>query len=499
MKKHNHSSGFTLVELLVVISIIAVLVSIVLGYISDARTKARNTALISEVHEQQNTLGLFLTDHDGYPPIPGGSSVANIACLTVGCEFAGQTPASLVSLNKTPTEVAKIPASSLAATAVLATYSKGDTSITDTIAIAGQDYKGLMYYCDQDNGTICTGLARIYYPVRGTYNGACGNGHTEANDGVNSLCYQSPNEQGAGSSNTSTSTSPFTYDSANYPYYSTSDISGYVSGTGWYNNGDSGWYGASSPSSPYTNDGGYGTCLSVYYYNGGSPELHSYCDDINSTFDGSSYPYFSNSSFTDSSSGDGWNGSGYYAASAPSPYTNQGGYGNCLTLTYYNGGSPYDQNWCDDSGTYYDTSYPYYESSDTTGSFSSGNGWNGNGYYANSIPAPYYYENSGAGSSINVYFYNSGSPYSTSFYTSPSWTYDSGSYPYYSLNSISDYNFTNTYGSGWHNNGDSGYYSSSAPNGNHPYINGFGNCVTDTYYNSGSPYDETWCDSNNYF
>lgn len=68
--RHSHSAGFTLIELLVVVSIIALLSTIVFAALSDARTKARNTAKNNLVMEYIKALELYKTDTGSYPSHP---------------------------------------------------------------------------------------------------------------------------------------------------------------------------------------------------------------------------------------------------------------------------------------------------------------------------------------------------------------------------------------------------------------------------------------------
>ncbi len=56
-----------MIELLVVISIIALLSTIVLGALQDARAKARDRALASSVMQLQNAIEIYKTNHGTYP------------------------------------------------------------------------------------------------------------------------------------------------------------------------------------------------------------------------------------------------------------------------------------------------------------------------------------------------------------------------------------------------------------------------------------------------
>ena len=60
--------GFTLIELLVVIAIISLLSSIVLASLSQARTKAKVAATVSQIRQLYNSIALYISDTDIYPP-----------------------------------------------------------------------------------------------------------------------------------------------------------------------------------------------------------------------------------------------------------------------------------------------------------------------------------------------------------------------------------------------------------------------------------------------
>jgi len=273
----------------VVIAIIGILASIILGFLTDARTKAENSAILSEVHEQQNTLALYQTDNNGYPPIPNGGN-SWFACLTNNCELAGQTLVSLVSLAGQNTALAASNApsgSSLTADAILSKYSTGATSLTTAISISGEPYLGLIYFCDASSGAICTGLSRIYYAVHGTGGDVCGIGTRQGDDTVNTLCYQSAGQSGTVSG--SIGNHIYTFDGPTYPYYSTTYLNGFSQGTGWYNNGGTGYYGRTMSTTPYpyaAQYGGQGSCVDVVLYYGNTSE--SYCNTQGSSNDNSS-------------------------------------------------------------------------------------------------------------------------------------------------------------------------------------------------------------------
>ncbi len=65
--KHRLSKGFTLIELMVVISIISLLSSIVLASVKEVREKAQITKIRSEMNQLINALELYKADKGEYP------------------------------------------------------------------------------------------------------------------------------------------------------------------------------------------------------------------------------------------------------------------------------------------------------------------------------------------------------------------------------------------------------------------------------------------------
>lgn len=67
----NSTLGFTLVELLVVISILGILATIGLVVFNSAQVRSRDTARKSDLRQIANALELFYTDYGYYPPVSG--------------------------------------------------------------------------------------------------------------------------------------------------------------------------------------------------------------------------------------------------------------------------------------------------------------------------------------------------------------------------------------------------------------------------------------------
>lgn len=72
----SHSRGFTIIELLVVISIIGLLSTVILASLNSARLRARDARRVSDLKQLQVALELYFDKNDKYP------STLNASLLT---------------------------------------------------------------------------------------------------------------------------------------------------------------------------------------------------------------------------------------------------------------------------------------------------------------------------------------------------------------------------------------------------------------------------------
>ena len=91
----NSKKGFTLIELIVVISIIGVLSTLIINNLNDARARARDSKRKQELSGLKTALRLYYNDYQTYPDAAAGNSdilgcgaSGTAACGGSGADFS---------------------------------------------------------------------------------------------------------------------------------------------------------------------------------------------------------------------------------------------------------------------------------------------------------------------------------------------------------------------------------------------------------------------------
>jgi prepilin-type N-terminal cleavage/methylation domain-containing protein len=89
-------SGFTLIELMVVIAIIALMSSIVLVSISHARENTRNTKRVSDMTQFQKAMDLYYSNNNTYPTVSAGVALSSFDSTILVPKYLMKMPATVV-------------------------------------------------------------------------------------------------------------------------------------------------------------------------------------------------------------------------------------------------------------------------------------------------------------------------------------------------------------------------------------------------------------------
>ncbi|MCK4805952.1 MAG: type II secretion system protein [Candidatus Pacebacteria bacterium] len=95
----NKRRGFTLIEMLIVITIIALLASLILVGMGGARAKTRDSRRIADLHNVMNALELYYAKFYDYPDDSNWDGL--VAALTTGDIGVTRVPKDPLSPNKT--------------------------------------------------------------------------------------------------------------------------------------------------------------------------------------------------------------------------------------------------------------------------------------------------------------------------------------------------------------------------------------------------------------
>ena len=88
MKTPQKTGGFTLLEILVSLSIIGILTSVIYFSFDTARESSRNKAMMAEVKELQLAIELYRAQNGEYPEAPASSGCGSGAAEQIGTDSA---------------------------------------------------------------------------------------------------------------------------------------------------------------------------------------------------------------------------------------------------------------------------------------------------------------------------------------------------------------------------------------------------------------------------
>ena len=123
-------SGFTLVEILIVVVILGILAAIVIPQFTDASTEAKTSSLCSDLQTVRSQLELYKIQHNDAVPAPeAGGATWNL--MTMYTDIDGNTNATKTAVFKYGPYLQKVP-----------TNPFNDDNTIDTTGTAGDDGGG---------------------------------------------------------------------------------------------------------------------------------------------------------------------------------------------------------------------------------------------------------------------------------------------------------------------------------------------------------------------
>lgn len=99
----NLRKGFTLIEILIVVAIIAILASVVLVGLGPTQQAGRDARRSSDLHEVQNGLELYYNRNGSYPVLSADSGISWGPAATAGT-FSNKLTAAGVGVNAVPND-----------------------------------------------------------------------------------------------------------------------------------------------------------------------------------------------------------------------------------------------------------------------------------------------------------------------------------------------------------------------------------------------------------
>ena len=88
----NKTTGFTLVEILIVVIILGILAAIVIPQFTEASNDARNSALVSDLQTLRSQIELYKIQH--LDALPGDGAASFLAAMTGKTDIAGTADAA---------------------------------------------------------------------------------------------------------------------------------------------------------------------------------------------------------------------------------------------------------------------------------------------------------------------------------------------------------------------------------------------------------------------
>jgi len=96
--------GFTLIEILIVVAIIAILASVVLIGLGPTQQSGRDARRLSDLHEVQNGLELFFNKCGYYPGTAAGGACAAGGATAGYAEMSGALTGAGLGINSVPSD-----------------------------------------------------------------------------------------------------------------------------------------------------------------------------------------------------------------------------------------------------------------------------------------------------------------------------------------------------------------------------------------------------------
>lgn len=181
-KQNDNRRAFTLVELIVVVSIFALLSSVVLVSAASSRIKAADAQTQIAFDQMRQALEVYYNHYGGYPNpgyTPGGTATSDLYCVgsvTAQCMLLGKIISRPLTLAPSDAQFAKgpdsqslfsylIPVAHAANFPSVTTDSIKTTALVNGVPVTGKT-KGFIYIpCNTNTPTCFEGTAEILAPT----------------------------------------------------------------------------------------------------------------------------------------------------------------------------------------------------------------------------------------------------------------------------------------------------------------------------------------------